>query len=84
MEYWSNGRLECWSLGGLEYWFLKALLQHSIVPPFRFPPKETPPPMAEGLLGGKIQRLLRCDSGEHVVLSALDEQKDIVLVFGLL
>jgi mRNA-degrading endonuclease RelE of RelBE toxin-antitoxin system len=47
--------------------------------------KKTPPPVAEGLLGGKIsKRLLRCDSGEHVILSALDEQKDIILVFGLL
>ena len=47
--------------------------------------KKTPPPMAEGLLGGKInEQLLRCDSGEQIILSALDEQKDIVLIFGLL
>jgi hypothetical protein len=47
--------------------------------------KENPSASGGGVFatGRYASSLLRCDSGEQIILSALDEQKDIVLVFGL-
>ena len=70
------------SIGVLVFESITPTLHRS--PPSQFPQKKTPPPSAEGLSGEDKLGLLRCDSGEHVILSPLDEQKDIVLVFRLL
>ena len=70
MDYWSIG-LKCST----------PLLHHSIIP---VRCKKNPPPAAEGFLqADTLAAYFRGDSGEQIILSALDEQKDIVLVFGL-
>jgi hypothetical protein len=65
----------------MKYW----VFDYSTTPTFRSFVKDNPSAGGGGVVaGGEEWRLLRCDSGEHVVLSALDEQKDIALVFSLL
>jgi len=60
-------------------------MQYSIIPLFRAVVKETPPPGGGGVfVAGRSSSLLRCDSGEQVILTPLDEQKNVGLIFGLL
>ena len=60
-------------------------MQYSITPLFRSDVKEKPlRPAAEGFLWQEASSLLRCDSGEQTILTPLDEQKNVGLIFGLL
>ena len=66
----------------MECWVLNAVLHYSTIPVRR--KRKTPPPGDGGVLWQEDSSLLRCDSGEQVILTPLDEQKNVGLIFGLL
>ena len=60
-------------------------MEYSITPLFRVVVKRKPlRTAAEGFLWQEGSSLLRCDSGEQIILTPLDEQKNVGLIFDLL
>ena len=70
----------------MECWVLNAVFHYSITPLFRSVVKENPSACWwRGFVAGRFtSSLLRCDSGEQIILTPLDEQKNVGLIFDLL